>query len=385
MRVSRHTLDRWIRDWRRGGFDALVPSPRQVTPRTPAEVLELAAALKTGGPGPHRRADHRDPARPRRVGAARPHRAAPFRPAGPDHPARRRGRRRRSAGSKPPRSTSCGPATPCTARTWAGAKRSCSPSSTITAGRSWATGGRTGRTPSGSRPPCGPGWPPAASRSASTSTTAAAFVSSQLLRACAMLGIRLIHSRPGRPQGRGKIERVFRTVREQFLVELGVRPRAGRPRRAEPAVHRLGRDRLPPPGALRDRADARWPGSPPRTADAAHPGRAARGVPVVARPAPSPRPRPSACTATSTRSTPRWSAAGSSSSSTRSTWPPSTSRSAARARPWGPACRTASAGTSTRTPPRRPAAGAGPPGSTTSPSSSRHTAELARRIDYAAH
>ena len=43
---------------------------------------------------------------------------------------------------------------------------------------------------------------------------------SSLLRACAVMGIRLIHSTPGRPQGRGKIERVFRTVREQFLVEI---------------------------------------------------------------------------------------------------------------------------------------------------------------------
>jgi transposase InsO family protein len=29
-----------------------------------------------------------------------------------------------------------------------------------------------------------------------------------------------VHSTPGRPQGRGKIERFFRTVRQQFLVEL---------------------------------------------------------------------------------------------------------------------------------------------------------------------
>jgi putative transposase len=33
-------------------------------------------------------------------------------------------------------------------------------------------------------------------------------------------GIRLVHSAPGRPEGRGKIERAFRTVREQFRVEL---------------------------------------------------------------------------------------------------------------------------------------------------------------------
>jgi putative transposase len=48
-----------------------------------------------------------------------------------------------------------------------------------------------------------------------------AFVDAWLLRACAVLGIKLVHSRPGRPQGRGKIERFFRTVRDQFLVETG--------------------------------------------------------------------------------------------------------------------------------------------------------------------
>ena len=47
-----------------------------------------------------------------------------------------------------------------------------------------------------------------------------AFCDAWLLRACAKLGVRLIHSAPGRPQGRGKIERFFRTVRQQFLVEV---------------------------------------------------------------------------------------------------------------------------------------------------------------------
>ena len=46
MRVSRDTLDRWIRAWRVGGFDALVPCPRQSTPRLPVELLEMAVALK---------------------------------------------------------------------------------------------------------------------------------------------------------------------------------------------------------------------------------------------------------------------------------------------------------------------------------------------------
>ena len=54
-----------------------------------------------------------------------------------------------------------------------------------------------------------------------TSITAVAFVDAWLLRGCAVLGIKLVHSRPGKPEGRGKIERYFRTVREQFLVEVG--------------------------------------------------------------------------------------------------------------------------------------------------------------------
>ena len=50
IRVSRDTLDRWIRAWRAGGFDALVPSPRQSSPRLPAEIIELAVALKRENP-----------------------------------------------------------------------------------------------------------------------------------------------------------------------------------------------------------------------------------------------------------------------------------------------------------------------------------------------
>src|ERR1700726_727845 len=45
VRVTRWTLDVWIRAWRQGGFDALVPAPPQSQPRTPPEVLELAGAL----------------------------------------------------------------------------------------------------------------------------------------------------------------------------------------------------------------------------------------------------------------------------------------------------------------------------------------------------
>ena len=45
----------------------------------------------------------------------------------------------------------------------------------------------------------------------------AAYVSHALQLACARLGMVLIHTRPGEPEGRGKIERFFRRVREQFL------------------------------------------------------------------------------------------------------------------------------------------------------------------------
>jgi putative transposase len=56
-----------------------------------------------------------------------------------------------------------------------------------------------------------------------------AFIDSWLLRACARLGIKLIHSTPGRPQGRGNIERLFRTVTQEFVVEIAGQARGGRP------------------------------------------------------------------------------------------------------------------------------------------------------------
>lgn len=54
----------------------------------------------------------------------------------------------------------------------------------------------------------------------------AAFRSKHLALVCAKLGIALIHARPYMPQGKGKIERWFRTVRMQFMplmkLESGV-------------------------------------------------------------------------------------------------------------------------------------------------------------------
>jgi transposase InsO family protein len=47
-----------------------------------------------------------------------------------------------------------------------------------------------------------------------------AFRTHQLRYGCARLGIALLHSQPGVPEGRGKIERLFRTVRSQLMPLL---------------------------------------------------------------------------------------------------------------------------------------------------------------------
>jgi putative transposase len=46
------------------------------------------------------------------------------------------------------------------------------------------------------------------------------YQSPQLSRIAASLGTLIVHSRPYQPEGRGKIERFFRTVREQFIANL---------------------------------------------------------------------------------------------------------------------------------------------------------------------
>lgn len=46
----------------------------------------------------------------------------------------------------------------------------------------------------------------------------ACYTSRHLKIVCARLGMQLVHTPPYRPQGRGKVERFFRTVRDQFLA-----------------------------------------------------------------------------------------------------------------------------------------------------------------------
>ena len=50
VRVSRNTVDRWIRAYRGGGFGALVPAPRRMANQTPERLLELACALRREQP-----------------------------------------------------------------------------------------------------------------------------------------------------------------------------------------------------------------------------------------------------------------------------------------------------------------------------------------------
>ena len=49
------------------------------------------------------------------------------------------------------------------------------------------------------------------------------FTCEHIREVCARLEIRLIHAKPYSPQGKGKIERFFRTVRSQFLQGLNLK------------------------------------------------------------------------------------------------------------------------------------------------------------------
>jgi putative transposase len=48
----------------------------------------------------------------------------------------------------------------------------------------------------------------------------APFSNAMLSRTCAVLGVRLVHSKPYSPEGRGKQERLNRYIRERFLTEI---------------------------------------------------------------------------------------------------------------------------------------------------------------------
>jgi putative transposase len=225
VRVSRDTLDRWIRAWRRGGFDALVPSPRQSAPRLPVEVVEMAVALKRENP-------QRTGAQVRRILRTQMGWA----------PGERTLQRWFADDPTITEALSAGAAGPVFGRfeaarpneLWTGdalhgphigGRKTylfafLDDHSRAIMGHRFGFAEDTVRLAVALRPALGSRGVP----DGIYVDNGSAFVDAWLLRACASLGIRLIHSTPGRPQGRGKIERYFRTVREQFLVEITGNP-----------------------------------------------------------------------------------------------------------------------------------------------------------------
>jgi putative transposase len=219
VRITRWTLDRWIQNYRAGGFDALVPSARQSQPRTPSEVFELASALKKENPD-------RSAAQVRRILNAQLGWA-------PDERTLQRMflRTGLTALRAPAESAVFGrfeagrPNEIWTGDALHGPRLGgrktylfafLDDQSRAIVGHRWGFAEDTVRLAAALRPAL-------AARGVPEYVyvdNGSAFVDSWLLRACAKLGIKLVHSAPGRPQGRGKIERFFRTVTSEFIVEI---------------------------------------------------------------------------------------------------------------------------------------------------------------------
>ena len=220
VRVSYQSINRWKRAYLAGGFDALVPAPRQATPRTPGEVLDLAAALKRENP-------ERTAAQVQRILRA----SSGWAPS--DRTLQRLFTRleisRPAAGEDSQLAFGRFEATRPN-ELWTGdalhgpvigGRKTyllafIDDHSRAVMGARWALHEDVVRLAAALRPALAARGVPGAVYVDNGS----AFVDAWLLRACAVLGIKLVHSRPGRPQGRGKIERFFRTVRDQFLVEI---------------------------------------------------------------------------------------------------------------------------------------------------------------------
>jgi len=219
IRISRWTLDRWILEWRQGGFDALVPSPRQSQPRTPPEVVELAMALKKENPD-------RTAAQVRRILRAQLGWA-------PDERTLQRMFHRTglvALKSERPKDSFGRFEADRPNELWVGdalhgpridGRKTylfafLDDHSRAVVGHRWGFMEDTVRLAAALRPAL-------AARGVPDYIyvdNGSAFVDSWLLRACARLGIKLVHSAPGRPEGRGKVERLFRTVNGEFTVEI---------------------------------------------------------------------------------------------------------------------------------------------------------------------
>ena len=217
--VSRKTIDRWITARRTGGFDALVPAPRQCSPRTDAQVVDLAVGLKKENPA-------RTAAQVRRVLAAQLGWAPSERAIQRWFEARELTTR---PGGQPPQAYGRFEA-PKVNEIWTAdlmngpdaGGRACHLAGIIDDHSRFLTGHQFVRRPDAIRFAC-------VLRSAVERYGAPAilytdhggcFTDASLARTCAVLGIKLTHSQPGKPAGRGKIEKVFQTIQQQFLVEV---------------------------------------------------------------------------------------------------------------------------------------------------------------------
>lgn len=222
VRVSRNTLDRWIRAWRAGGFEALIPSPRNAEAVTPAAMLDLAVKLKREAPGRTaaqcaeiiRVAEEWAPSE-RTIQRLFARLGLNTRPDGTPPVAFGRF----EAAAPNDRWTGDALHGPVVGAHKAFLFAFIDDHSRALPGYRWGHSEDTVRLEAALRHGLGARGIP---RSIYVDN-GSAFVAAPLLRACAVLGIRLVHSRPGRPEGRGKIERFFRTVRDQFLVEVAAR------------------------------------------------------------------------------------------------------------------------------------------------------------------
>ncbi|MGH8976343.1 MAG: DDE-type integrase/transposase/recombinase, partial [Acidimicrobiia bacterium] len=222
VRVSRNTLDRWIRMWRQGGFDALAPRRRDGIARTPRRVLDLAEDLKREAPlrtgaqvAEIIRTLVGEPVSSRTL--QRHFALIGLNRAGSTAQPRAFGRFE----AEGPNDLWTGDALhgPAVASRKVFLFAFIDDWSRALVGYRWGGSEDTVRLEAALRSGLAARGVPKAIYVDNGSP----FASKELLRACAVLGIRLIHSTPGEAAGRGKIERVFRTIREQFLVEVAHR------------------------------------------------------------------------------------------------------------------------------------------------------------------
>jgi putative transposase len=290
-RYSRGTIDRWLRAWRRGGLEALRPSPRADTGvvRAHPELFAEAAALRLELPGRsaaqiasilfHRHgvavAERTVRGQLRRAGLHRQALAAEPKAYGRYEAAR--------PNERWITDVLAGPWVPYPRREGSARARLFpivdDHSRLLVDGRFFAHENARACQDLLRRAITRRGLP-----EVFYADNGAPFSNAWLARTCGVLGIRLVHSKPYSPEGRGKQERLNRYIREAFLAEAVHHGIESLDQLNDLFAAQSGQAGCRPPGARRDRAD---PDRPVRGRRAAPPGRsgpAARGVPLVGHP-----------------------------------------------------------------------------------------------------